>query len=139
PETEAILPRLHDGALLQAMEAAVDGTLDQVQLQWRGEPAVTVIAASKGYPGSVATGHEITGLEPAAQTEGVTVFHAGTALHEGKLVTAGGRVLAVTAIAETLQSACDRAYAALDKIHFDGIYFRRDIAHRALKNAEKGQ
>ncbi|MHB1795783.1 MAG: phosphoribosylamine--glycine ligase [Acidobacteriaceae bacterium] len=137
PETEAILPRLHDGALLQAMEAAVDGTLDQVQLQWRGEPAVTVIAASKGYPGSVATGHEITGLEPAAQTEGVTVFHAGTALHEGKLVTAGGRVLAVTAIAETLQSACDRAYAALDKIHFDGIYFRRDIAHRALKKSRE--
>ncbi len=138
PETEAILPRLHDGALLQAMEAAVDGRLDEVQLQWRSEPAVTIVAASQGYPGAAQTGHEITGLEEAEQTEGVTVFHAGTALHDGKIVTAGGRVLAVTAVAETLQSACDRAYAALSKIHFDGIYFRRDIAHRALKNAKNG-
>ena len=137
PETEAILPRLHDGELLQAMEAAVDGRLDQVQLRWRNEPAVTVIAASKGYPGKFQTGNAITGLEQAASTEGVTVFHAGTALNDGKVVTAGGRVLAVTAIAETLQSACDRAYAALDKIHFDGMYFRRDIAHRALKTAKK--
>ncbi|MHB1936155.1 MAG: phosphoribosylamine--glycine ligase [Acidobacteriaceae bacterium] len=139
PETEAILPRLHDGELLQAMEAAVDGRLDQVQIQWRSEPAVTVIAASKGYPGSVETGHEITGLEEAAKAESVTVFHAGTALHDGKIVTAGGRVLAVTAVADTLQSACDLAYAALDKIHFDGMYYRRDIAHRALKNVKKGQ
>jgi phosphoribosylamine--glycine ligase len=133
PETEAILPRLHDGELLATMEAAVDGRLDQIELRWRGEPAVTVIAASKGYPGSFQTGYAITGVEEAAQTEGVTVFHAGTSLHEGKLVTAGGRVLAVTAVAETLQSACDRAYAAMDKIHFDGICYRRDIAHRALK------
>ena len=117
---------------------AVDGRLDQVQLAWRSEPAVTVIAASKGYPGSVQTGYAITGVEEAAQTEGVTVFHAGTSLREGKLVTAGGRVLAVTAVAETLQSACDRAYAALDKIHFDGMVYRCDIAHRALKkNKEK--
>ncbi len=138
PEAEAILPRLQDGELLSAMEAAVDGRLDQVQLAWRSEPAVTVIAASKGYPGSVQTGYAITGVEEAAQTEGVTVFHAGTSLREGKLVTAGGRVLAVTAVAETLQSACDRAYAALDKIHFDGMVYRCDIAHRALKkNKEK--
>ena len=70
-------------------------------------------------------------------TEGVTVFHAGTALSEGKVVTAGGRVLAVTAMADTLQSACDRAYEALAKIHFDGMYFRRDIAHRALKQTKE--
>jgi phosphoribosylamine--glycine ligase len=133
PETEAILPRLHDGELLKAMEAAVDGSLDQVRLKWRSEPAVTVIAASHGYPGAVQTGHVITGLDEAATTEGVTVFHAGTALHDDKIVTAGGRVLAVTAVADTLQAACDRAYEALKKIHFDGMYFRRDIAHRALK------
>jgi phosphoribosylamine--glycine ligase len=65
------------------------------------------------------------------------VFHAGTALRDGEIVTAGGRVLAVTAMADTLQSACDRAYAALEKIHFDGIYFRRDIAHRALKKIKE--
>jgi phosphoribosylamine--glycine ligase len=137
PETEAILPRLHDGELLAALEATVDGRLDQVQLAWRSEPAVTVIAASKGYPGTVQTGHTITGLDEAAQVEGVTIFHAGTSLSEGKVVTAGGRVLAVTAVAETLQSACDHAYAALDKIHFDGMVCRRDIAYRALrKNKE---
>jgi len=132
PETEAILPRLHDGELLKAMEAAVYGNLDQVELKWRSEPAVTVMAASQGYPGAVQTGHTITGLDEAAKIEGVTVFHAGTALREREIVTAGGRVLAVTATADTLQAACDRAYEALEKIHFDGIYFRRDIAHRAL-------
>lgn len=137
PETEAILPRLHDCELLKAMEAAVDGTLDKIELQWRREPAVTVIAASEGYPGSVQTGLPITGLDDASTTEGVTVFHAGTALRNGELVTAGGRVLAVTAVAETLQLACDRAYEALQKIHFNGIYFRRDIAHRALKTRQE--
>jgi phosphoribosylamine--glycine ligase len=123
--------------LLKAMEAAVDGNLDQVELQWRSEPAVTVIAASQGYPGNVQTGYAITGLDEAATKEGVTVFHAGTALRNGDLVTAGGRVLAVTAVANTLQSACDRAYEALEKIHFDGMYFRRDIAHRALKKTKE--
>ena len=137
PETEAILPRLVDGELLKAIEAAVDGSLDQVQLRWRREPAVTVIAASQGYPGSVQMGHAITGLDNAAMIEGVTVFHAGTALRDGDIVTAGGRVLAITAVGETLPSACDRAYAALQKIHFDGMYFRRDIAHRALQKGKE--
>lgn len=137
PEAEAILPRLEDGELLKAIEAAVDGTLDQVELRWRSEPAVTVIAASQGYPGSVQTGHAITGLNEAATTEGVLVFHAGTSLQDGNVVTAGGRVLAVTAVANTLQSACDRAYQALQKIHFEGMYFRHDIAHRALKNTNE--
>ena len=138
PETEAILPRLQDGALLEAMEAAVDGRLDQVQLQGSSRPSVTVIAASQGYPGSVQTGHPITGLEEAAQEQGVTIFHAGTARNDGQLVTAGGRVLAVTAIADSLESACHHAYAALSKIHFDGMYYRRDIAHRALDKGKEG-
>ena len=137
PETQAILPRL-EGGLLEAMEAAVDGRLDEVRLAWRKLPSVTVIAASQGYPGSVKTGHAITGLDEAAKEEGVTVFHSGTANVENKLVTAGGRVLAVTALADTLQAACERAYAALGRIHFDGIYYRRDIARRALKN-QKGK
>ncbi|MES2219904.1 MAG: phosphoribosylamine--glycine ligase [Acidobacteriota bacterium] len=137
PETEAILPRLCDGELLKAMEAAVDGTLDKIELQWRTEPAVTVIAASEGYPGSFQTGYPISGLVDASKIEGVTVFHAGTTLRDNEIITGGGRVLAVTAIAETLQLACDRAYQALQKIHFDGIYFRRDIAHRALKKTQE--
>jgi phosphoribosylamine--glycine ligase len=137
PETQAILPRLrcdgHDGGLLEALEAALDGRLDVIELAWRAEPSVTVIAASQGYPGSFTAGHPITGLDEAAREEGVTIFHSGTSTVDGTLVTAGGRVLAVTAIGDTLQQACDRAYAALDKIHFEGIYYRRDIAHRALK------
>ena len=142
PETEAILPRLQDGELLKAIEAAVEGRLDQVQLRWRSEPAVTVIASSKGYPGHVETGYAITGLDEASQQEGTTVFHAGTTWsgspESGNLVTSGGRVLAVTAVAPTLQAACDRAYRALGKIHFDGMYYRRDIAQRTLrKNKER--
>lgn len=138
PETQAILPRLaNPGDLLEVLEAAVDGRLDKLQLTWRKEPSVTVVAASQGYPGKFETGHEITGLEEAAKVEGVTIFHSGTALVDGKLATAGGRVLAVTAVAETLQTACDRAYSALSKIHFEGMYYRRDIAHRALEKTKE--
>jgi phosphoribosylamine--glycine ligase len=136
PETEAILPRIAygpDGGLLEALEAAIEGRLSDAALQWKPQPSVTVIAASKGYPGHFTRGHEITGLEEAARQPGVTIFHSGTAGVDGRIVTAGGRVLAITAIAETLQGACDRAYAALDAIHFEGIYYRRDIAQRALK------
>lgn len=136
PETEAILPRIaygSDGGLLEALEAAVEGRLSDAALQWKPQPSVTVIAASKGYPGHFTRGHEITGLEEAARQPGVTIFHSGTALADGQIVTAGGRVLAVTAVGDALQQARDRAYAALDRIHFEGIYFRRDIAQRALK------
>lgn len=136
PETQAILPRL-ESELLPALEAAVEGRLDQVQLAWKKDPSVTIIAASRGYPGKVKTGYAIAGLDEAVQDSGVTVFHSGTAWEDGKLATAGGRVLAVTAIAETLQDACDRAYAAMDKVHFDGIYYRRDIARRALMTGRK--
>ena len=137
PETEAILPRLEPGELLTALNAAVDGRVDQVELKWKKAVAVTVIAASEGYPASVSTGHAITGLDEAAKEPGVTIFHSGTALRDGNLVTAGGRVLAVTGMAETLQQACDRAYAALGKLRFDGMHYRRDIAQRALKAAKE--
>lgn len=136
PETQAILPRLvnrPEGGLLEALEAAVEGSLDSFSLQWQPQPSVTVVAASEGYPGTSTYGKVITGMEAAAQEKGVTIFHSGTALTDGRLVTSGGRVLAVTAIAETLQAACDQAYAALTKIHFEGMYYRRDIAYRALK------
>lgn len=136
PETQAVLPRLQNGSLLEAMEATVDGRLNEIELQWNSQPSVTVIAASQGYPGSFTAGHSITGLDDAAKEKDVYLFHSGTSTVEGKLVTSGGRVLAVTAIADTLQQARDRAYAALGKIHFDGIYYRRDIAYRALQKKQ---
>ncbi len=138
PETQAVLPRLQSdlppGAsdLLDAIEAAIDGKLDRITLVWNPQPSVCVVAASGGYPGDFTNGKIITGLAEAAAVEGVEVYHSGTALKDGALVTAGGRVLVVTALADTVQAACDRAYSALGKIHFDGIYYRRDIAHRAL-------
>lgn len=138
PETQAILPRLaHPGELLDVMEAAVEERLNEVQLEWRKEASVTVVAASQGYPGKFEVGREITGLDEADQIEGVTIFHSGTALSNGKLFTAGGRVLAVTAVANTLQQACHRAYAALSKIRFEGMVYRRDIGHRALKRVKQ--
>jgi phosphoribosylamine--glycine ligase len=135
PEAQAVLPRL-ESDLVEALEAAIDGKLDQMTLTWRKGPAVCVVAASEGYPGSYVTGKTITGLEDAARTEGVEIFHSGTALQDGALVTAGGRVLAVTALADTLQEARDRAYAALENVYFDGIYYRRDIAHLALRKKD---
>lgn len=131
PETQAILPRLQSD-LVEACEAAIDGNLDQIHLQWNPQPSVCVVAASGGYPGPFLSGKPIQGLADAAQIHGVQVYHSGTALKDGTLVTAGGRVLAVSAQADTLSTACTQAYAALDTIHFDGIYYRRDIAHRAL-------
>lgn len=133
PETQAILPRMQHGELLPVLQAAAAGRLNQARITWRKDPAVTVIAASQGYPGNVESGHVITGLEAAAREEGVTIFHSGTANQDDNIVTAGGRVLAVTAVAETLQAARDQAYGALRRIHFDGMYYRRDIAHRALE------
>ena len=132
PETQAVLMRL-DSDLAAALVATADGHLDQVQLQWSDEPAVCVVMASGGYPGAYAKGKEIAGLEAAAAT-GAVVFHAGTARNAaGHIVTQGGRVLGVTARGPTLRAAVDRAYRAVDCIHWDGACCRRDIAHRALE------
>ena len=133
PETQAILPRLVGGNLVDALEATIDGHVNAIDLDWNPQPSVTVVAASAGYPGSYPTGHPITGLEESAQVEGVTIFHSGTTVKAGAVVTSGGRVLAVTAMADTLRQARDRAYSAIENIHFDGIYYRRDIANRALR------
>lgn len=131
PEAQAILPRLQSD-LVEACEAAIDGKLDQIHLQWNPQPSVSVVAASGGYPGPFLSGKPIHGLAEAAKVHGVQIYHSGTALKDETLVTAGGRILAVSAQADTLAAACSQAYAALDAIHFDGIYYRRDIAHRAL-------
>lgn len=132
PETQAILLRL-ESDLVDALEACVDGELACTELRWSPGAAVCVVASSSGYPGSYKTGLPINGLGAAAQAEGVVVFHAGTAQADGQLVTAGGRVLGVSARGEGLEEALARAYEAMGKINFEGMYYRRDIGHRALK------
>lgn len=131
PETQAILARL-DSDLLDAIEACVQGRLSETELRWKPGASACVVAASGGYPGSYTNGHVITGLDEAAKVPGVVVFHAGTALVDGKILTNGGRVLAVTATADSLHAALKRAYEAMGKIGFEGMYFRRDIGWRAL-------
>lgn len=130
PETQAILARL-DSDLVDALEAAVEGRLSETELRWKPGASVCVIASAAGYPGSYQKGDVITGLKSAAAVPGVEVFHSGTAEKDGNLITAGGRVLGVTAAAATLEQALARAYEAMGKLHFDGIYYRHDIGHRA--------
>jgi phosphoribosylamine--glycine ligase len=129
PETQAFLPRLKSD-LVDLFEAVVDGRLAQCPLEWRDEAAVCVVMASAGYPGDYEKGKEISGIE-AAESE-ATVFHAGTRRVDGKLLTAGGRVLGVTALGADVRAARDKAYAAVERIAFEGAHFRRDIAARAL-------
>jgi phosphoribosylamine--glycine ligase len=136
PETQAILLRL-ESDLMDALEACVDGRLADSELRWTPGASACVVASSAGYPGTYKTGYPITGLAAAAQVPGVEVFHAGSALVDGKLLTSGGRVLAVSATGDTLQEALERAYRAMSEIQFEGIYYRRDIGHRAL--ARKSQ
>ncbi len=134
PETQAILLRL-DSDLVESLEACVDGRLADSELRWRPGASACVVASSAGYPGSYKTGFPISGLAAAAQVPGVEVFHAGSAQVGGQLLTAGGRVLGIAALGETLDQALGRAYQALAEIHFEGIYYRRDIGHRALKSS----
>jgi phosphoribosylamine--glycine ligase len=132
PETQAILLRL-DSDLVEALEASIDGRLDQTELRWSQGASACVVASSAGYPGSYKTGFPISGLSAAARVPGVQIFHSGSALLGNQLVTAGGRVLGVTAVAASLEEALDRAYQAMAEIEFEGMYYRRDIGHRALK------
>jgi phosphoribosylamine--glycine ligase len=131
PETQAILARL-DGDLMATLEACVEGRLSDTGLRWKPGASACVIAASAGYPGSYVVGRKITGLEEAARLPGVEIFHSGTAMVEGHYVTGGGRVLGVTAAAGSLEQSLGRVYEALDRIHFEGMYSRRDIGRRSL-------
>jgi phosphoribosylamine--glycine ligase len=127
PETQAVLPRLRTD-LVDALEACLrPGGLDEVKLDWSPDWAVTVVMASAGYPASARTGDVIAGL---GDVEDAEVTHAGTAEREGRVVTAGGRVLNVTGLGPTLEEARGRAYAAVEKITFDGAQYRSDIAAR---------
>lgn len=128
PETQAILPLL-DADLMAIFEAVEAGRLKDAEIRWKNESAACVVLASGGYPGAYASGLEITGIEDAAAL-GATVYHAGTRTQGGRVYTAGGRVLGVTATARTLREAVDRAYAAAGRIHFDGMHMRRDIGSR---------
>jgi phosphoribosylamine--glycine ligase len=132
PEAQPVLTRMK-GDLLPVLEACVDGRLADTPVEWLEDAAVCIVLASGGYPGSYPKGLPIAGLDAAAREEGVVVFHAGTAREGGRVVTAGGRVLGVTARGATVREAVDRAYRAAGKISFEGMHYRRDIARRALE------
>ena len=140
PETEAMLPRL-DCDLLELCEAAVAGRIESVKVRLKPGASACVIAASAGYPGRYSSGQAISGLNEAGDGVGdnVVVFHAGTVARGGEMVTAGGRVLAVTATGADLAEALRKVYGALAGIHFEGMQYRRDIGWRALAEAERGK
>jgi len=129
PECQVLMPRLKSD-LLTALLAARNGTLKP--LEWRDDAALTVVMASKGYPGSYEKGHVITGLDEAGKLPGITIFHAGTEKRGGVILAVGGRVLNVTATGHSIAEAQARAYAAVDLIRWEGAFCRRDIGWRAL-------
>ena len=132
PETQVIMPRLESDAL-EAFYMVATGKLDSLDLHWTSQVAVCVVLASDGYPGHYEKGKVILGIEEAEALDGVTVFHAGTSFNQdGELVTNGGRVLNVVALADSFEDARELAYEACDKINFEGKQYRRDIALRAL-------
>ncbi len=138
PEAQVILPLL-ESDLVSLLHACIQGHLDRTPPRWSSQAAVTVVMASQGYPGPYETGHPIHGIEDA-EALGCRVFHAGTALQEGRPVTAGGRVLNVTGVGPDLEEAATLAYAGVDRIHFPGAVYRRDIARgRSPRAAPRAQ
>jgi phosphoribosylamine--glycine ligase len=135
PETQSILPLL-DGDLFDILHACSEGDLSGAPIRWRNAAAACVVCASEGYPGSYRKDLPIQGLAEAETVSGVTVFHAGTRRQHPDIVTSGGRVLGVTCQAADLRSAVDGAYAAVARIHFDGMHYRTDIAARGLSRRE---
>lgn len=131
PETQPLMMRMQSD-IVPIMEACADGTLDTCTLEWKPEAAVCVVMASGGYPGSYGKGKSIHGLDQANSLEGVTVFHAGTKQTGDDIVTSGGRVLGVTALGDTVQTAIEKAYQAVGKIQWEGVQFRTDIGKKAL-------
>jgi len=127
PETQVLLPRMKSD-LLPLLEATIDGKIDNYSIEWDKRVAVTVVLASAGYPSKYETGKAISGLNEVAKLEGVQVFHAGTKIVANQVASAGGRVLAVTALGSTTAAARDRAYAAASHLQFEGCHYRRDIA-----------
>lgn len=132
PETQPVLARL-DTDLVDIAYAIANGKLADMDIKWKPETAVCVVLASKGYPGAYEKGKIITGLEDMKGQEDVFIFHAGTAFRNENIVTAGGRVLGVTALGSGITEARKKAYEAINHIHFEGMHYRKDIAHRAIK------
>jgi len=131
PETQPLLVRLKTD-LATLLEAVVDGRLDEMDLEWDERPAVCVVMASGGYPGNYAKGREISGLDAAGEVPDTVVFHAGTAEKDGRIVTAGGRVLGVTSMGDTVEKAIGRAYEAVGLIDWKDVHYRRDIGAKAV-------
>ncbi len=129
PETQVVIPRLKTD-LLEIFEAIIDERLADINIEWDDNAAVCVVAASGGYPGKYPTGLEINGLDDAQANGETIVFHAGTSLRDGKLYTAGGRVLGVTAVEKTMDMAIEKAYAGIQKISFEGMHYRKDIGRK---------
>lgn len=129
PETQAVLPLL-ESDLVPVMQAVIDSRLDEAEIRWKDKKAVCVIMASGGYPRKYEKGFKITGIEEAEKIEGITVFHAGTAKEGDSIVTAGGRVLGVTALGDNLDSAARLAYKGVEKISFKGAHYRKDIGRK---------
>ena len=132
PETQPIMARL-DTDLIDIIEAILAGSLAKTEIRWKPDSAVCVVMASGGYPGNYEKGVEITGLDRAAERSNAMVFHSGTSVRNGKIVTDGGRVLGVTGLGPTVAAAIDSAYAAVHDISFQGAHYRRDIGARALE------
>ncbi|MEK6718459.1 MAG: phosphoribosylamine--glycine ligase, partial [candidate division NC10 bacterium] len=134
PEAQPLLMRM-ESDLLPVLEAVVDRRLHEVEIRWRPEPAVCVVMTSGGYPGAHEKGKVISGLRAAARLKDVVVFHAGTELSGGKVVTNGGRVLGVTALGKDIPDAIVRAYRAVEKIRWERVHYRTDIGRKALGRA----
>ncbi len=130
PETQPLLVRMQND-IVPLFEACIDGTLDKQNLSWKNESSVCVVMAAEGYPGSYAKGRAIEGLKEAEKIDGVVVFHAGTKAVDGAVCTNGGRVLGVTALGKDTATAIGLAYQAVEKIHWQGIHYRKDIGKRA--------
>ncbi|MEA3428242.1 MAG: phosphoribosylamine--glycine ligase [Thermodesulfobacteriota bacterium] len=131
PETQPLLMRMKSD-MLPVLESVIEDNLQEVKIEWDPRPAVCVVMASSGYPGSYEKGKVISGLKEVEQMEDTQVFHAGTAFKNGQVVTNGGRVLGVTALGKTIQKAINQTYEAVSKINWEGVYYRRDIGNKAL-------
>jgi phosphoribosylamine---glycine ligase len=136
PETQSMMPRM-DCDLAEVIFAAAQGRLDDARVEWKKEATICVVITSDGYPGSFETGKEIKGIKDAQKLENVVVFQAGTQEIDGRLETAGGRVLGVTASHPNLSSAYELAYEAVSRIHFDGMCYRKDIGRKALDHIKR--
>jgi phosphoribosylamine--glycine ligase len=132
PEAQPLLVRMKSD-IVPILSAVMDERLREVEIEWRTDAAVCVVLASRGYPGDYKKGVEITGLDEVGRMKDVITFHAGTALRDGKVVTDGGRVLGITALGGGILQAIDRVYEAVQKISWDGVYYRKDIGRKALK------